>query len=495
MPEKTPSALSLALTYLRSATRWSMTRLARALGHADESLISHYERGAKALPREQLERILEPLGFPPESIDPLLFAHRLIFPERLTEEASSLVALTPEEHRVIGRAALAASWTAAEQVRGELIRRRKVEKIEAAKREAEEAFQRLVTLTREERRGLVEVFPDYWSWALAVRFCEGSIRKAAHKVAEALELADVALAIAQRVPGGDGWRSRLLGFCWAHAGNARRVANDLRAADEAFARAWELWRAGDDAEELLPEWRLCSLEASLRGSEHRFLEALDLLDKARAICGGDPLSIGRILMKKEHVLNQMGDVEAAFAVLAEVLPIIESSGDRRLLFALRFNMADNLCYLERFEDAAILLPKVRQLAVEQANELDLLRVTWLTARVDTGSRPEAAIVSLEQVCWEFTALELPYDAALSSLDLAVLWLKAGRMNEVRQLAIAMDRIFKMKGIHREALASLSLFCEAARQESVTEELARRVRHDIEKVRRSASPSIRGRGRG
>ena len=31
VPEKTPSALSLALTYLRSAARWSMTRLARAL--------------------------------------------------------------------------------------------------------------------------------------------------------------------------------------------------------------------------------------------------------------------------------------------------------------------------------------------------------------------------------------------------------------------------------------------------------------------------------
>jgi len=277
-----------------------------------------------------------------------------------------------------------------------------------------------------------------------------------------------------------------MGFCWAHIANARRVANDHSGADEAFAQAWDLWRAGADADGLLPEWRLYDLEASLRRAERRFSEALELLDRARVGCGSDPLAVGRILLNKEHSFNQMGEVEAALATLREASPFVEASGDRRLLFALRFNMADDLYHLERFAEVAALLPEVRELAAQQGNELDLLRVMWLAAKSDAGQgRMEQAVAGLEQVCREFTARELAYDAALASLDLSMLYLKAGRTAEVRELAVGMGRIFRMKEIDREALASLSLFCDAARQETVTIELARRIRAEIEEARRSA----------
>ena len=497
MAKQPPSALGLALTYLRSAAGWTLDRLGRAVGHKDASVISRYERGSSPLSREQLERLLEPLGQPPETVDVLLFAHDLIFPKPPGEAEASPVTLSQEELWLIHRASMVSGWSAAGQVRAEAIRSRKREKIEAAKREAEEAFQRLMALTRRERRGLIEAFPDYWTWALALCCCEGSIRKAAHRPEEALDLADLALSIAERVPGPESWRSRVMGYCWAHVANARRVSNDHAGADEAFVRAWDLWRAGADAEGLLPEWRLFDLEASLRRAERRFPEALELLDRARSGCGGDPLAAGRILLNKEHAFNQMGDVEAALATLMEAAPLVEASGDRRLLFALRFNMADDLFHLERYAEAAALLPQVRELAVQQGNELDLVRVIWLAARVDAGrGRTEEAIAGLEQVCRDFIARELAYDAALASLDLAALWLKAGLKAQVRGLAFAMSRIFKMKGIAREALASLTLFCDAARQESATAELARRVRTEIEDTRRSASSgSSKGRGRG
>jgi hypothetical protein len=170
---------------------------------------------------------------------------------------------------------------------------------------------------------------------------------------------------------------------------------------------------------------------------------------------------------------------------------VEDAGNLHLLFSLRFNMAVDLCHLERFAEAAALLPHVRKLAIEQANDLDLLRVDWLTARVAAGQdRAAEAVAGLEQVTRDFEARELPYDAALASLDLAVLWLKEGRMAEVKRLAVAMGWIFTAKGIHREALTALRLFCEAARQESATVELARKVIARIEQARRSASPSER-----
>ena len=124
------------------------------------------------------------------------------------------------------------------------------------------------------------------------------------------------------------------------------------------------------------------------------------------------------------------------------------------------------------------------MAMEQANALDLIRVSWLTAKVAAGQgRTEEAIAGLEQVQKEFTIRELAYDAALSSIDLAVLWLRTGRPAEVRELAVALGWIFKAQGIDRECLMALQLFCDAASQEKATVELARHTVVEIERVRR------------
>lgn len=485
-----PSPFPLTLSYLRSAAGWTRRQLARVQG-LSESLISAYERGVKSLTREQLESLVEPLGFPSEAMDVLLFAHRLIFQEP-PEEPASPVALSAEERREVDRAAMAAGWTAghfaAEEVRSELIRKRRQEKADAAREEADRLFRGLMAGTPKERSALVVAFPDYRNWALAVRLCEESLRQTVNRPTEALGLAELAVSVAERVPTEKGWCSRLKGYCWAHVANARRVANDLLGADEAFARAWDLWRAGAGSEpELLPEWRLFSLEASLRRDQLRFCAALELLDQALALCR-DPSLSARIILQKGNVLEQMGDSSSALEALRKATPLVEDSGDPRLLLCLRFDTANNLYLLSRYAEAAELMPQVRELALQQANELDLTRVIWLESRVAAGElRVEAAITGLEQVRRDFTARELAYDAALSSVDLAVLWLEAGRTLEVKELAMAMGWIFSAKGIHREALAALRLFTDAARQENATAEMARQVVIEIEKVRRSVPP--------
>jgi transcriptional regulator with XRE-family HTH domain len=491
VPEHRPSSLGLALTYLRTAAGWSKTRLAQAVGLADESLITAYEKGAKPLTRERLDSLLESLGYPQEAVDVLLLAYDLIFSEPQAETFSP-VNLSMEERRVFERAAMAACWTAgriaARELRVELIRRRKEEKTEAARREAEGLFRKLMAVTRWERSCLVETFPEYWSWALAVQICEASVKSAVHKAGEALELAELALSIAERVAGEGSWRRRLESYCSAHIANALRVGNDYAEAETTLARAWELWRLGTDSDpELVPEWVLPSIEASLRMDQRRFSEALSSLDRARHSGGGTSHeALTFLLLQKEHIFNLMGDINGALSALIEAAPFVEASGDRRLLFVLRFSMSDNLCHLEKYSEAAVLLPEVRELAIQQANELDLIRVMWLAAKVDAGQgRSDEAVAGLEQVRRDFTVRELPYDAALSSLDLAVLWLQAGRTAEVKELAVAMGWIFKAKGIQREALAALGLFYEAALQEAATEELARRVIAELRRL--TASP--------
>ncbi|HWM92756.1 MAG TPA: helix-turn-helix domain-containing protein [Thermoanaerobaculia bacterium] len=350
--------------------------------------------------------------------------------------------------------------------------------------EAEEIWAALEPLPADERRRRIETAPAgvCRSWAaLTKRVCEASASKAADSAEEALEMVRLAQLIAERVPGDE--RPRAISHAWGYLANVLRVANDFDGADEAFARAWKL-RPAKAAfnSELFPEWRLYSLEASLRRAQHRFSEALERLAEAQACSRGDRLATGQVLLQKEHVFQQMGNCVGALAVLEEATPLIEALGDPRLLFALRFNKADNLARLERYEEAALLLPEVLRLAAEQANSLDRTRVLWLTAKVKAGTgQKEEAMALLEQVLEVFTDLELPYDAALTGLDLSALWLEVGRLAEVRELSEAMTWIFVSKKIDREALASLAVFCDAAKQEAATVALAQQVIAEVEKA--------------
>jgi len=486
--------LARALSYFCHRCRWSPQRLAAAHGFASHRQIHGYMSGDRPLSREYLEHLLEPMKIPPEAIDTFLVSDGLIVLNP-SPDAASPVALDRQEQQAIDQAVMTAGWTVAEALHRELTRQAKKEKAEAARRQARELWADLKAADSQERRELVEIFPGYRSWALAELLCQESIRAAAHKIEVALELAELAVFIAERVPEEERWRSLLIGFCLAHVANAQRVATDFDAAAVTFVRALVLWQAGEGVDPYpLAEWWMPVIESSLRRGQGNFQQALELLDGASAVCGKDPWARALILLNKEHVFNQIGDLQGALAALEEAAPWVEAAGDPRLNFAQCFNRADNLCKQERYADAEALLGKIREFAVQEASELKLIRVGWLTSKVAAGQgRLEAAIAGLEQVRKDFTDRALPYEAALSSLDLALIWLKAGRRNEVRNLALAMAWIFKAKKIRREALAALRLFCEAAQQDAVTVELTQQVIAEVEKVKRSASQAGDGSG--
>ena len=489
-----PEVLRLVVVFLRFHARMTQAELGRA-ARVRQSYISELESGQRQLTEEVLRRIAVAADVPWHLVVHLRrFAAAFLFAtaEGATfEEAADSFGrstLINPAHLVVSAYLMEdAAETAHESP-------------EEVRLQATRIWDQVAGLPLNRRRQAIQLSPKASrNWGLAERICEASVRAAASDPQEALALADLALLIAERVEGSEDWRRRVQGFAWAHMANARRVANDLSGADEAFARAWDLWRADAASDpHLLPEWRMLDLEASLRRAERRFAEALELLDRAfrAAIASHHPIALGRILLNKEHVCSQMGDLEGALAALREAAPFVDASGNPRLLFALRFNMADNLCQLDRHAEAADLLPVVRELAERLGNELDLVRVVWLTARVATGRGLwEEAIDGLEQVRRDFTARGLPYDAALSSLDLAVLYLKEGRTGEVKALAREMAPIFQAQGIAREALASLTLFRDAAQQDTATVELACRVIAEIERTRRSTlRPEGRPQGR-
>ena len=343
-----------------------------------------------------------------------------------------------------------------------------------ARQGAELLWDRLKRRAPAERRALVNRGLRFRTWALCERVAAESIRKAPNHPREALELAELALLIAERLPGERTWALRLQGYAWAHVSNARRVCNDLNGAEDAMVRARRFWEAGaaGDPGFLNQAW-LPGLEAVLRRGQRRFPEALKRIDEALALDPGELR--GEILLTKSAIFQILADPEGSAAALSEAAPLIDPVRQPRNAFGLRFNLLVDLCHLERFEEAEPRLPEVRALAERLGEELDLTRVVWLEGKVTAGlGRLAEARGAFEQVRRVFGRRELTFDYALVSLELAVLLLEQEHTAEVRMLAEEMLRIFRTQKIEREALAALHLFCDAARRETATVDLARQL---------------------
>lgn len=180
----------------------------------------------------------------------------------------------------------------------------------------------------------------------------------------------------------------------------------------------------------------------------------------------------------------MGDFEQALVELQQAELLLKNSPDARIGLIVKHSLVHNLWKLGRFAEAEERLPEVRRRAIEMANELDLVRTLWVEGGVAAGlGRRDKALAALEQVRRYFNSHRIAYDSALASLELAVLYMEEGRTEEVKRLAEEMYWIFKAQGVHKEALAALRLFYDAAIKEKATYELARRLVEYLTKARR------------
>jgi transcriptional regulator with XRE-family HTH domain len=481
MPRPVPPPLSTALKHLRTARGWTEQDLAAAAGTA-RKVLSNYETGSsRTLSRDKVDRLASVMGYEAEEVDLVLMLLAALGPAE--ETALSPTQPSPGELRRARRGAARVGLTAARLTRAHLLELARARRRQQARRQAARLWEELRRQPPGKRRQRVESSRELQHWALAERLCAESVRAAPDDAGEALELARLALRVAELAPEGAAWRARLQGYAWAFVGNAHRVGGDLAAAEASFATAWRLWREGEAAADgALAEWRLLDLEASLRREQRRFEAALGLLERALALAPA--AAQARILLKRAFTLEQAGELAAAAATLREAAPRVAAAGEPRERRVLQFNLLVTYCHLGRYTDAEAGLPALCALTSELGNRLDLLRVTWLSGRVAAGlGRRAEARAAFEQVRREFAALGNGYDAALASLELAVLHLEEGRPGEVRALAAEMVATFGAQRVHREALAALALFCQAAEAETATAELARRLIDYLERARR------------
>jgi tetratricopeptide (TPR) repeat protein len=364
--------------------------------------------------------------------------------------------------------------------------------------DAPDLWQRLQPLPYDQQLRQVEEDGGLQTWALCRLLLRKSLEATFHRPDLAVQLAFLAVKIAVHL--GDAydrdWVMDLRALAFAYLGNARRVLGEHQSADDAIYEAHShLRRSGTGNPRV--EAEILDLEASLRRGQRRFSEALSLLDQVVATFSSEDQEVrdlhlaGQALVKKAYTIEQLGDVEQAIAILREAASLIVEERDPRLVLCVKHNLLWFLPSAGRSQEAEALLPEVKDLASRLGNDLDLVRLRWAEGRVafGLGSRGPAE-QAFKEVQREFLERDLGYDAALVSLDLAILYAQEGCIPELKQLALDVLPVFSSREVHREAMAALLLFQHACEEERLTVELARQLASLLERERPRGSMARR-----
>jgi transcriptional regulator with XRE-family HTH domain len=469
--------LGLAISLLCELKGWTLARLSRESG-VDKGLISDYLKGTKRPTYRTLTRLAAAFEVEPDflvQLTPVCRRIRLAF-ESATRQGGAEVPATGQAAQGMAEAIGAAALAAMEPFLLNLAQPDHGSPRAEDHAWAESLWARMEPLPAENQDLLADVLlGDDRSWALAVRLCDAAAAAAAHRADEAMRLARLAVRLAEEASVEKGFRQALIGYCEPFLANALRVAGDLPGARETFAHADRLWSQGNDSVPagLLDATRRLDLKASLLRQDGKHEEALDLLDQALA--GSPPESEARLLLKKATTHARTGHYELALEALRLARPRIDPQREPRLVYGYHFSRAHCLCHLDRYREAEPLVPVIEELAAGLGTELDGIRTLWIRGRTAAGlGRREEAVAALAQVRQYFLTETIAYDFALASLELAALYLEEGRTRQVQELALEMKWIFDSQQVHQEALAALTLFCQAAKAEKAGAEWTHRL---------------------
>ncbi|HEX3529250.1 MAG TPA: hypothetical protein VH988_19510 [Thermoanaerobaculia bacterium] len=334
---------------------------------------------------------------------------------------------------------------------------------------AKRDFQELLDLPASERMKRIEHARGRFRGPVLVKLLlEQSRLCIPGRASEAFHLAELARRVVNRSPQMAQF-FELYALATAHMANACRVGNDRHMADDLFSLARQvIAKHGVTDPEVVA--RVDDLLGSLRKDQRRFSEAEKLLKRAAAQFGlieasGDA---ARTLINLGSVYNHQNAQNRAIETTRSALAILGPESDAYLQLCARYNLALQLVGAERYEEALAQLTLDDDLYRRFPEPWVELRVAWLRGDIAAGTGDVlAAERAYRKTRDGFVAQGIGYDAAMVSLDLAVLYLRQGRTDEVRRLAEEMLPIFQAQDVHREAFAALALFQEAARHDQMT----------------------------
>jgi tetratricopeptide (TPR) repeat protein len=354
--------------------------------------------------------------------------------------------------------------------------------------EAPELVAELALLPFDEQLGRIIQESRFQSWAVCQILLRKSLEAAFEEPAQAVNLAELGVLIAQRLgPAYDpSWVLDLQARAEACLGNARRVLGELRSAETAFRRA-EACLAESSTGNPQVRAEVLDLKASLRRDQKRLDEAFRLLEEASSLSmqTGDEHALGTALLKKAKILEETGDLASAVELLRQAVDKIDPARSERLSVYSLHNLVCALTTAGRHGEALAMLPRVQELFGSIARPIDFIRLRWAEGRIAAGlDRRDEAEMTFIAVRQEFLQHGMGYEAALVSLDLAILYAQDRRTAELKRLAAEIGPIFESRDVHREALSALVLFREACQEERLTPQLASEIAQTLQRERQS-----------
>jgi tetratricopeptide (TPR) repeat protein len=342
--------------------------------------------------------------------------------------------------------------------------------------EAPELWARIADLPYEKQVKQVEEDAELQAWGLCQLLLKKSLEAGFKDPTTAVNLANLAVKISCRL--GDvyhpEWVHDLRARALAHLGNSRRVLGELRSADDAFRFAESFLEQGTGDPRLHAE--ILNLLSSLRWSQRNLDEALKLSDAALSLyrASADARGVGTCLVKKANILQERGDLGRAIRLLSQRAEEIQAAGDHLNAYA-RFNLLGMLALAQRYEEAERILPEVRTLFHSLNEPLNLIRLVWTEGTIALGrERIDEAESNFCEVQSAFLERGMAYDAALVSLDLALVYLRKRKLSDLKKLSSDLVLLFESRDVHREALGALYLFQKACEEEKLTEQAVNRI---------------------
>jgi tetratricopeptide (TPR) repeat protein len=363
----------------------------------------------------------------------------------------------------------------------------------AEQRQASALFDELMSHPEPRRDVLARNSDRFRSLALAQRVLEASRDACFEDPRRGERLARLALVLIGSVDAnfyGHRLLKDLTGRAWAYVGNALRLANDLDGAQRAFDAGGTFI---EDTSDPMEEAGFLHLLASLRKHQRRFDEAADLLRRSAELYEevGDEEKLARVLTSLGSQYLDQGSPEEALPPLLDALRQVDPLADPRTSLYIHHNLTLCLAETGRYLEAQRMFASAHRYYAQFPDRVTQLRASWLEGIIAAGTGQTAhAEAILGKVRADFLTAELPYDAALVGMELAALYARQGRNTDLRLLAEDLTPVFFSHHLHRDALAALAFFVQAAQRERASLQVVQRVADYLKTSRHDPSLPFR-----
>jgi tetratricopeptide (TPR) repeat protein len=280
----------------------------------------------------------------------------------------------------------------------------------------------------------------------------------------------------------------------ARMANAKRASGFLEQADS-LIRFARFVAASQGLTSSLMSAELDRYEGTLRIDQRQFVEAENLLSRAQKLY--EILKDSRRVAHMELALTTLyyyrGDLPLAISRGELLLDSLNRESDPTLYLCAENNLALYLCDSGEYEHALFILDNDPEFSIRFGDRHTNVRRLWVTGRAAAGlgdfAGAEEALRAVQNV---FVEDEIGYDAALASLDLAVVFARTGRVRDLKKTAEQILPILRANCLHQEVAVALRLFVEAVREEEVSLAFVEEVTAFMRQAKLDPTLTFRGR---